>query len=156
MQDSIMNTQAPRKQKKLVFETDYWRVGLAEEQTYLGYCVLALKGDRCEDLAKISEEAWQDLYRVIGIFEEALRGAFGTTMFNWTCTMNSAYQLQNPEPHVHWHVHPRYDRPIEFNGQRFEDPNFGHHALLVEECDHKVDEAMQEAIISKIRKQLDV
>lgn len=140
--------------KKLVFETQYWRVGLAEEQTYLGYCVLALKRQGCGDLAELKQEEEADFFKVVKTFEMALRGAFGATMFNWSCLMNHAYQLPNPKPHVHWHVKPRYNHSVEFEGEIFEDVRFGHHYTLLENLNRIVSDEMQDKIIAKIQENL--
>ena len=142
--------------KKLVFETEYWRIGLAEEQTYLGYCVVALKrqdGKR-GDLVDLTQEEFLDFFTVVKKFEAALRGAFGATMFNWSCLMNNAYQLPDPKPHVHWHVKPRYSHSVEFEGEVFEDARFGHHYTLLEDLNRIVSDDMQEKIIAKIQENL--
>ena len=145
-----------RFKKKLVFETEYWRVGLAEEQTYLGYCVVVLKrqGQGCGDLADLTREEEIDFFEVVKIFEKALRGAFDATMFNWSCLMNHAYQLPNPEPHMHWHVKPRYNHPVEFEGELFEDSRFGHHYLLLENLNRIASDEMQNKIIARIQEHL--
>lgn len=46
-------------------------------------------------------------------------------VFNWMYFMNNVYQEENPNPHVHWHVRPRYKNPVLFDGQEFTDPDFG-------------------------------
>jgi len=38
--------------------------------------------------------------------------------------VNNAYQEENPHPEVHWHMRPRYAKPVEFAGQTFEDKEF--------------------------------
>jgi hypothetical protein len=55
---------------------------------------------------------------------------------------------------LHWHVKPRYDHQVEVAGELFEDPNFGHQSLCLEDCHRVVDDAMQEQIIVKIREHL--
>ena len=143
-----------RFKKKLVFETDYWRVGLAEEQTYLGYCVVALKRQGCGDLAELTKEEVVNFFEVVKTFEKALRSAFGATMFNWSCLMNSAYQLPDPKPHVHWHVKPRYNHSVDFGREIFEDIRFGHHYTLLEDLNRIVSDEMQNKIITKIQENL--
>ncbi|HEY9585516.1 MAG TPA: HIT family protein [Candidatus Paceibacterota bacterium] len=140
--------------KKLVFETEYWRVGLAEEQTYLGYCVVALKRQGCGDLAELTREEILDFLDLVRKFEKALRETFHVTMFNWSCLMNNAYQLTPAKPHVHWHVKPRYDHKVELMGEVFQDPNFGHHYILLEDLHRMASDEMQEEIIAKIQESL--
>ena len=58
--------------------------------------------------------------------EFVLDELFKPTLFNWSCFKNAAYRAENPDPEVHWHLIPRYDRKVEFQGIKFEDPNFGY------------------------------
>lgn len=41
--------------------------------------------------------------------------------------MNDAFQHKSAKPHVHWHIRPRYERTISFDGLEFIDPLFGYH-----------------------------
>lgn len=140
--------------KNLVFESNHWSVVLAEDQTYLGYCKVILKRNPCEDLADVTQEEFLDFLQMVKKFETALKRAFNATMFNWSCLMNNAYQKIPPTPHVHWHVKPRYNQKVEVDEEVFEDPNFGHHYILLENCNRKVSNEMQEKIIAKIQENL--
>ena len=111
--------------KLFVTETEHWRVSLSPNQSYLGYCVVALKR-HCGDMADLTTEEWIDFSRLSKRFESAVRKVFGATMFNWSCLMNHAYQAENPQPHVHWHVKPRYLKSVEFCGETFDDNEFGY------------------------------
>ena len=44
--------------------------------------------------------------------------------------MNSFYKEASPDPHLHIHVRPRYDKPIVINGNTYADSEFGHHYAL--------------------------
>ena len=68
--------------------------------------------------------------------------------------MNNAYQLTPAKPHVHWHVKPRYDHKVELMGEVFQDPNFGHHYILLEDLHRMASDEMQEEIIAKIQESL--
>lgn len=108
----------------LITETDYWFILLAPGQKNLGTCVIALK--RLErDLAGLTGDEWQEFGEIVGKLEYALKSAFNVTMFNWGCLMNSSYLQDPPNPHVHWHLIPRYKEQVEFAGITFEDPCFG-------------------------------
>jgi diadenosine tetraphosphate (Ap4A) HIT family hydrolase len=110
----------------LIFETKFWRVSLAYDQSYLGRGVVDLKR-HAASLSELSPAEWTDFTVVVKRLEGAVRRAFGARMFNWTCMMNDAYKEAAPEPHVHWHCRPRYDTPVEMDGVRFLDAAFGHH-----------------------------
>lgn len=107
-------------------ETACWSIYLANDQAYLGRCIILLRR-HCGDLADLTPEEWLDLGQVVKRVEVALRQAFGATMFNWACLMNDAYKSAPPNPHVHWHVRPRYDHAVAFGGLTFEDPEFARH-----------------------------
>ena len=44
--------------------------------------------------------------------------------------MNSFYKESAPDPHLHIHVRPRYDKPVMLNGNIYYDGEFGHHYAL--------------------------
>ena len=41
--------------------------------------------------------------------------------------MNDFYKDPAPDPHLHIHVRPRYDKPVMLNGNVYLDSEFGHH-----------------------------
>lgn len=111
----------------LLFETEYYQVFLNEDdQYYLGRSVVLLKR-RAKTLSEVTPEEWIDLGLVVRIYERALKKAFNATNFNWSCTLNTAYQNNPPDPQVYWHVRPRYRKQFTFNGQIFRDNLFGRH-----------------------------
>jgi len=107
-----------------LYETACWRVCLAPNQSLVGRCVIALKR-HAGDLADLTSEEVLDFWDVIRRVEQALRRAFDTTLFNWSCYMNLAYRENSPTPHVHWWAVPRYNHPVTIGGTVFEDPQFG-------------------------------
>jgi len=108
----------------LLAETKYWMILLAPDQRNLGTCVVALKREEPE-LSGLKIEEWSELFYVMKSLELAVKKAFCATMFNWGCLMNSSYLENPPNPHLHWHFIPRYRKPVEFHGKRFDDPCFG-------------------------------
>ena len=111
----------------MLFETKFWKVILSEEQSYLGRCVILLKRD-CGELSKVTSDELLDFHEnVVKKLESTFKKVFDATMFNWGCLMNNAYKKENPKPHVHWHLRPRYNHDVEFAGKKFQDPDFAHH-----------------------------
>jgi len=108
----------------LVSETTNWRVCLAPNQSLIGRCVVSTRR-HVGDLAFLTRDEIIEFFHIIGALEEALRRAFGATMFNWSCYMNNAHQETPPNPHVHWWAVPRYDHVIKYNGYLFDDLHFG-------------------------------
>jgi len=109
-----------------LFETKFWKIVLSDEQAYLGRMMVISKR-HCGDLAELSKEEILDFFEVLKKIEKVMRKVFGAVYFNWTCLVNSFYKLKNPDPHLHWHCRPRYDKKINFEGTIFKDPNFAHH-----------------------------
>ncbi len=107
-----------------LFETTFWRVILAPNQSLLGRCVVHLKR-HSGDLADLSPDELMEWLTVVQRLEGALRSAFGAVMFNWSCYMNHSYRVESPNPHVHWWAVPRYKQPVTFGGVTFDDPHFG-------------------------------
>lgn len=139
--------------REIVFETKYWKVILMEQQLYLGRCVIELKRS-CGDLADLNQDEILNFFELVKKLENLFRKTFNTTMFNWTCLMNNAYQVIPAEPQVHWHFRPRYESPVEINGQIFKDPNFGHHYLHGSENEKTISKEMLKIINGKLQKNI--
>ena len=110
-------------------ESDCWKLFLADEQDYVGRCVLVLRR-HCDSPAALSDEEWTDLHRMIKMTEKCVKTVFGAELCNWSCLMNSFYKSADPNPHVHVHVRPRYKNPVVINGHEYADAEFGHHYSL--------------------------
>lgn len=137
-----------------LFETKHWRVILRDDdQTYLGRSVVVSK-EPCPSLSDLAYEQWIDLVNVIRQFEGACRVTFGAKLFNWSCLMNLAYQNDPPDPLVHWHVRPRYSKPVTFAGETFTDEEFGKH--YARGTDRQVKPEVARQIVAAIQKELTV
>lgn len=108
----------------LLFETRFWRIVLAPNQALLGRCIVHLKR-HAGDLAELTQDEVLEWLSVVGKLENALREAFGATLFNWSCYMNLSYRGQHPNPHIHWWAVPRYKHAVTLGEFVFEDPHFG-------------------------------
>jgi diadenosine tetraphosphate (Ap4A) HIT family hydrolase len=109
-----------------LFETIFWRVHLVPDQAYLGRCVVVLKR-HAGTLSMLTADEWKDFGQMVVRIELVINKAFEPDMFNWTCMANDAYLEEYPEPHIHWHIRPRYAKPVALAGIAFEDPDFGKH-----------------------------
>ena len=135
----------------LICETNYWKISLNPEQRYVGRSVVALKR-HCEDLSNLTKEELLDFHVVVKNIETTIKKAFNATLFNWGCLMNDTYQKENPTPHVHWHLRPRYKNPVLLEGILFEDKEFGYHYNREEK--RFVPKEVQEKIIKKMKSEL--
>lgn len=115
----------------IILETEHWKVILHEDQRYLGRSIVSAKNRNRPNLATLTDEEWLDFsHNVVAPFEAAVMSAFGAELFNWSCLMNLAYRNNPPDPHVHWHVQPRYRNPVEFAEKTYTDEAFGNHYLF--------------------------
>ncbi|MCR4622163.1 MAG: HIT family protein [Clostridiales bacterium] len=112
-----------------VYESTLWSVFLSDEQDYIGRCILVLKR-HCGSLSELKDDEWEELHGLIRKVETCLKTVLGATLCNWSCLMNSFYKKTDPDPHLHIHVRPRYDKPVMLNGSAYTDSEFGHHYAL--------------------------
>ncbi|MDV6374289.1 HIT family protein [Deinococcus arenicola] len=85
-------------------------------------------------MAALTPADWQDFQTVITALEPTLERAFDAALINMAYQRNWAYREAEPDPpfkdgqpnpHVHWHITPRYAQPVHFGGMVFDDPTFG-------------------------------
>jgi diadenosine tetraphosphate (Ap4A) HIT family hydrolase len=92
----------------LVAEYRHWVVLLRPQQPTLGSLVLAAVGD-FTSLADLPEDAFSELHRVVSDIEAALGSGVDYAKINYL-------MLMMVDPHVHWHVIPRYEGVREARG----------------------------------------
>ncbi len=80
--------------------TAHWSVLLRPAQPTLGALVVACRDDATE-FGALSPAAFADLARVVPAVETMLKAAVGYEKINWL-------MLMMVDPHVHFHVLPRY------------------------------------------------
>ncbi len=78
----------------------HWLVLLRPDQPTLGSLIVVAPGEE-RSLADLSAEAFAELRTVVGDVETALRSAIQYEKINYL-------MLMMVDPHVHWHVIPRY------------------------------------------------
>lgn len=135
-----------------IFESKFWVINLAaHDQYYPGRAYVTAKR-HVGNLPDLTNEEWADLHAVMKRFEEAVKKGLGASMCNWTCLMNNAYQTKPYNPHVHWHVRPRFDKPAVIMGEKFTDELFGHH---YKRGTHRVvPKVVEREIVSRIKSAL--
>lgn len=97
----------------LVRDYRHWCVLLRPAQATLGALVLGAKGD-WRSFASLPAEAFAELATVIPEIEAALRRFRPFERINYL-------MLMMVDPHVHFHVLPRYGQPQTFAGETFAD-----------------------------------
>jgi len=112
----------------LVREFDHWAVLARPAQPTLGSLVLVAKSDALA-FGDLPAEAHAELKTVTAAIEAALARAVGYARLNYL-------MLMMVDPHVHFHVLPRYEGAREWNGREFVDvgwpkvPDLGHAVAL--------------------------
>ena len=97
----------------LVAEYQHWLVLLRPAQPTLGSLVLAAKSEATA-FADLSALAFTELGSVVADIESALEAAVDYEKINYL-------MLMMVDPHVHFHVIPRYEGAREAEGLRIED-----------------------------------
>ena len=141
------------KFERTITQSKHWKVDINENQEYLGRCYVALKR-HCSSLSDVKQEEWLDFAVLIKKLEKAFKDAFGAKLINWTCLMNAAYFEKPHNPHVHWHVRPRYEKDVEFAREKFIDPEFGHHYARTADRIKILPEDKLQKIIKELQKNL--
>jgi len=97
----------------LLREYDHWAVLLRPAQVTVGSLVLASRED-AQRFPDLPPAAFAELRSVAGELEAALSRAFGCDKINYL-------MLMMVDPHVHYHVIPRYSAPVELSGVEYAD-----------------------------------
>jgi diadenosine tetraphosphate (Ap4A) HIT family hydrolase len=92
----------------LVAEYRHWVVLLRPQQPTLGSLVLAARSD-VTSFSDLPAEAFSELHRAVSDIEAALGRTIGYAKINYL-------MLMMVDPHVHWHVIPRYEGVREAQG----------------------------------------
>lgn len=114
--------------RTLIREFDHWVILARPAQPTLGSLVLAAKSDAMS-FGALPEGAHVELKNVSLAIETALTKLVAYDKLNYL-------MLMMVDPHVHFHVIPRYERSREWNGREFVDvgwpkvPDLGHAVAL--------------------------
>lgn len=112
----------------LVAQYEHWLVLARPAQPTLGSLVLAARSDATA-FGDLPAEAHAELKTVTSQIEAALSRAVGHARLNYL-------MLMMVDPHVHFHVIPRYEGSREWQGREFVDcgwpklPDLGHAVAL--------------------------
>jgi len=104
--------------KNLVKDYKYWSIYIAENQGYLGRCVVWCKREDALDLTDTTQEEQRELFIVLKDLLAASRRVFHPDWFNYAF-------LGNETRHLHCHFIPRYATTRFFVGIKFEDKLYG-------------------------------
>lgn len=101
----------------LLKEYEHWVVLFREKQVTIGSVIIMSKHLEAQSLGTLSPEAWAQFGEVSRDVERAITTAFGAEKFNYLALMMF-------DPEVHFHVIPRYSKPVEFASEVFVDADW--------------------------------
>ena len=102
--------------QSLVAEYAHWVALLRPDQVTAGCLILACK-EEARSLGQITAAAGAELPRVAADLEAALSATYKPEKFNYLA-------LMMVDPHVHFHVIPRYAQAVEAAGVIIPDPGW--------------------------------
>jgi diadenosine tetraphosphate (Ap4A) HIT family hydrolase len=101
---------------------DYWTLLVNYMQPTLGSTLVVLNR-HVTSLSDLKANEAIDYWKIASDLERALQLSFQPQRINHL-------MLANAVRHVHYHVVPRYQEPVEFMGMNFVDEKFGHTPIL--------------------------
>ena len=96
-----------------VFEGNHWTLLVRPAQVTLGSLVLCANAD-ARAYSELPIEAFEEQARLVRLIERLLRAAVDYERLNYL-------MLMMVDPHVHFHVLPRYQGTRGYNGHQFFD-----------------------------------
>ena len=105
--------------KSLIKDYKYWTIYVHGNQGYLGRCVIWCKRENALDLTEATPEEREELFIILNNLREALLKVFHPDWLNYAF-------LGNSMRHLHCHLIPRYEKPVNFMGVVFKDERYGH------------------------------
>jgi ATP adenylyltransferase len=142
-----------KKPKHQILVTNYWNAGLGNNQAYLGRAYVTLRSHK-GSLNSLSEEEWHEFEEIVRKLEKAYKAVYGAEPLNWGCYMNLAFREEPFNPHVHWHVFPRYKKAPVLGNMTFDDPLYG--SFYDNDAEKLLDDGVVEQIAAKLRHYLEI
>lgn len=111
----------------------HWKMVLHPDQTVPG-AVLVVSLRHVAKISDLTDDEAADFFGVATALERSLENDLTATMVNFSCLRNWSYRHDDPtppwrngapNPHVHWHVAPRYDHGYTVLDEEFTDVEFG-------------------------------
>lgn len=151
----------PEHDGNLIAFSRFWKILLHPNQSGFGNLLIVClrHAPRISDLTASEVSDFHETYSLV---EQAIEAGFGAALLNLSCERNWAFRDRNPEPplsngrpnpHVHWHVTPRYRQAIRFEGIEWDDPTFGDPFVWRKK---DVPLSVRRAIIERIRSSLEI
>ena len=142
--DSNSFNQKFKINQLMIYETNYWIWSLRPHQATIGAGILSLKRF-CSSFSELTKEEYNDLGKIIKVIEPTLTNVFKCDVINYL-------MLMMVDKHVHYHIIPRYKKPIEILEKKWVDQSWP--AIPNLKGDAQSHDSMME-ILSLIKKSID-
>ena len=140
-----------KEPKNQILVTNNWNVGVGNNHAYLGRAYVTLRTHK-GSLSELSSVEWQEFQLIVQKLGNAYKKAFGAEPLNWGCFMNHAFRSDPANPHVHWHIFPRYKIAPVIAGIAYEDSLYGN--FYQDGAERIVSDDVVNKIASKLREHL--
>ena len=135
-----------------IHEDEFWQTTLRTDQEYLGSAYITAKR-HVESLPELTAQEELSFIEARNQLIVAQQRAFGAAVVNVSCLMNLAFTPEGEgDPHVHYHLKPRYPYPVEAFGQVFIDRQFGKY--ITDKHPHEVSLETGFSIAEALRKHM--
>lgn len=100
----------------LIQKVGAWNISLRPKQVTLGSLVLSLDR-KCPEMADMSKEEGADLSKAFKTIEKMFENTFQPQKLNYLALMMVDHQ-------VHFHVIPRYENAVDYEGEKITDKDW--------------------------------
>lgn len=126
-------------------EYEHWVVLFRDKQVTIGSVIIMSKHLSEDSLGSLPPDAWKQFGEVCRDVEHWLTSLFGAEKFNYLALMMD-------DPEVHFHVIPRYSKPVLFADQEFIDPDWPHATKRIGmDLDQSIKAAIESEMLSFVR-----
>jgi diadenosine tetraphosphate (Ap4A) HIT family hydrolase len=125
----------------LLKELQYWCILMRPAQVTMGALILGSKSE-AHSLAELPSAAFAEMHACTKFIESGLRAFRPFDKINYLA-------LMMVDPHVHFHILPRYAKPQELSGFTFTDPGWPGVPDLkhTPELPHQVRQSLRSALL---------
>lgn len=99
-----------------VMETEHWVLSVRPQQLTLGSMILSTRTNVL-DFASLNETQARDMAILLGEAEQRVKARWGAVRINALCLMMK-------DPLLHFHIFPRYENAVIFQGEEWIDADW--------------------------------
>jgi len=101
----------------LIIENDHWYTLLRREQITFGSMILITKNEKNSSISKLNVSEQAEMFFAIQKIEDVAFKIMNCDKINYLA-------LMMVDPYVHFHILPRFKKPVDYNNIDFIDPGY--------------------------------